>query len=89
MFTCPAGNEVVLIANETPEIVSVRLAVAVSAERLESLTINVKAAAGVETAGMPVIAPLAPLNESPAGKVPLTTDQAYGTVPPLAVRAAE
>lgn len=38
VFTCPAGSEVVLIANATDEMVRVNVAVAVCGERLESLT---------------------------------------------------
>jgi hypothetical protein len=38
--------------------------------------------------GVPVMAPLA-LRPSPEGKVPFARDQAYGGVPPLAVKVAE
>jgi hypothetical protein len=39
--------------------------------------------------GVPVIAPVAALNESPAGKVPLVSDHVYGAVPPVAPKVAE
>lgn len=78
-----------LTANETPAMVNVRLTVAVSGDRFESFTINVKTVADAEAVGMPVIAPLDAFSESPAGRVPLTSDHVYGIVPPVAVSAAE
>jgi hypothetical protein len=51
----------------------------------ESVTVTVKFdVAGV--VGTPVIAPVAELRISPAGRSPTDTDHEYGAVPPLAVR---
>jgi hypothetical protein len=75
LFTCPAGSDVVLIANATDEMVRVNVAVAVCGERLESLTWKVTGVFVADTEGTPETAPLEALRESPEGNAPLTIDQ--------------
>src|ERR1700690_1352821 len=55
---------------------------------LLSYTLTVKVLVP-ETVGVPAIAPLAVLSDSPGGSDPLSMAQAYGSVPPLAVSVAE
>ena len=72
----------------TDAIVMLKALVAVCTGLLASLTWTVKLEAPAD-AGVPVIAPLAPLSVRPAGKDPLAIDQVYGSVPPLAASVAE
>jgi hypothetical protein len=55
---------------------------------LESTSINVSAVPEAAVVGVPVIAPVAPFKDRPAGRVPLIRDHVYGVVPPVAVRFA-
>ena len=65
-----------------------RLVARVSLRRLASVTLIVKLA--VPTAvGVPDSTPVAEFRVIPAGRDPLLTDQAYGSVPPLAVSVLE
>jgi len=53
-----------------------------------SVTVNVIGVAFAAAVGVPVIAPVAAFNKSPAGSVPLVNDQLYGVVPPVAASVA-
>jgi hypothetical protein len=68
-------------------IVIVKLAVAVCAGELESVTLTVTEEVPV-VVGVPLIAPEM-LSVRPAGKEPELIDQVYGEVPPLAAKVAE
>lgn len=70
-------------------IVSVSAAVELCTGLLESVTLKVSAAPDTAVVGVPVMAPVAAFSDSPAGNVPLASDQAYGVVPPDAVSVAE
>jgi len=70
--TSPVGSDVVVITRLAGTIVSVRFAVCVSTGLLVSVTVNFNGAAFTDAVGVPVIAPVEVLNESPAGSVPLT-----------------
>ena len=61
----------------------------VAAALLLSFTWTVKAALFTAVFGVPVIAPLAVLNDKPAGSDPEVTDHTYPPVPPLAVTDCE
>lgn len=89
--TWPLGRDVVVIASGATllVVVSVSPVVAVSAGLLASVTLKVSGVPDTATVGVPVIAPVDAFSESPAGKLPLVSDQAYGVVPPVAVRVAE
>ena len=70
-------------------VVSVSVVVALCAGFCESVTLKVKAAPDTAAVGVPVMAPVAAFSDSPAGKVPLVTDQAYGACPPDAANEVE
>ena len=70
----PDGREVVVTESGATETVIDRLAVAVLAGLLESVTVTVKLAVP-EVLGFPVIAPLEALRLSPAGSEPLVSAQ--------------
>src|SRR5882757_5381051 len=70
-------------------VVSVSAAVALCTGFPESLTLKVSAAPDTAAVGAPVMAPVAVFSDSPAGKVPLVSDQTYGVVPPDAASVAE
>ena len=70
----PDGKEVVVTEKPGGETVMDRLAEAVLAGMLESVTVTVKLAVP-EVLGFPVIAPLEALRLSPAGSEPLVSDQ--------------
>jgi hypothetical protein len=53
-----------------------------------SLTITVKSHLPA-IPGVPLITPVAPLRESPVGRLPAESDHEYGGIPPLAWRVAE
>lgn len=53
-----------------------------------SVTVAVKLVVPVAV-GAPEISPVAGVRASPAGRLPVVMDQAYGVVPPLACRAFE
>jgi hypothetical protein len=53
---------------------------------LESVSLKVSEVALAVAVGVPVIAPVEVLRVSPAGSVPLVSDQVKGVVPPVAVR---
>ena len=78
----PPGSEVVLMES-APEIVIVRLFVAMALLLSATCTVKVLLPAVV---GVPVMAPLEALRLRPAGRLPLVTDQLYGVAPPVAVR---
>jgi len=67
-FTCPFGNDVVVITNPAGKIVMVSVAVCVSAGELESVTLKASAAAETAAVGVPLI--VAPFRAKPGGKVP-------------------
>ena len=81
--TCPFGNEVVVMASGSGAIVKVRLNDLLCTGRLESLTLNVSAAAVAGAAGVPLIVPVEEFSTSPEGRLPLVSDQRYGVVPPV------
>ncbi len=64
-----------MIDSSAGVMVRVRLADCVSLVLLESVTLNVSGALLTATVGVPVIAPVLALRDSPAGKVPLVNDQ--------------
>ena len=70
----PDGREVVVTESGATETVIDRLAVAVLAGLLESVTVTVKLEVP-EVLGLPVIAPLEALRLSPAGSEPLVSAQ--------------
>jgi hypothetical protein len=70
------------------EIVSVRFTLLLCTGLPESFTVNVKAVAVTAAVGVPVIAPVAPFSERPAGSVPLVSVHVYGVVPPDAANVA-
>ena len=53
----------------------VRLTVFANAGLLESVIWNVRGVLETKTVGVPVMAPVEALRESPAGRVPLASDQ--------------
>lgn len=65
-------------------MVKVRFAVMFCLGLPESCTPNVSGVLFTDAVGVPVMAPVAALRESPAGSVPLAKDQVYGDIPPLA-----
>jgi hypothetical protein len=71
----------------TVEMVRLSTLVALWAGLPESVTRTVKLNAPL-TVGIPEIIP-PPLSVTPAGSVPLASDQVYGVTPPLAVNVAE
>ena len=70
----PDGKEVVVTEKPGGETVMDRLAEAVLAGMLESVTVTVKLEVP-ELVGVPVIAPLEALRLSPAGSEPRVSDQ--------------
>jgi len=86
--TCPLGRlGVVIDSGAVPEALTVRVRFAelVCAGLLASVTVNVRGVEVTAVVGVPVIAPVDALNESPAGSVPEVSVQVYGAVPPVAV----
>ena len=79
--TTPFGKVVGVMASGVP-IVMLAGHVAVSAGVSESTTCKTKLDVSL-TLGVPVIAPVDVLNESPAGSEPEVSDQEYGAVPPV------
>lgn len=49
-----------------------------------SVTLKVRAAAVTGADGVPLMTPVEAFSDSPAGKVPVVSDQVYGVVPPEA-----
>jgi hypothetical protein len=70
------------------EMVMARLTDLLCAGLLESVTVNVGELVIALAAGVPLIKPVAAFSDNPTGKEPLVMVQAYGTVPPLAIRVA-
>ena len=70
-------------------IVRLRIAVAVSAGEVESVTLKVNDTALVIALGVPLMSPLEGLSERPSGRLPETNCQLYGPVPPEAVSVLE
>ena len=70
-------------------IVSVSATVVLCTGFSESLTWKVSGVADTAAVGVPVMAPVAVFSDSPAGNVPLLSDQAYGVAPPDAASVAE
>src|ERR1700683_5335265 len=65
-------------------------ALRVNAGLLESVTMNVTETAVTITAGSPASTPLAAFSDKPSpGAKPLTSDQVYGAVPPVAASVAD
>lgn len=73
--TCPLGKDAVVICKGAGEIVSVKLTLLLWVGVLESVTSNVRGALATKAVGVPVIAPVASFSVSPAGKIPLISDQ--------------
>lgn len=83
----PVGSEVVVTLKVGALMVMLRAAEAVLAGDSESVTLTVKLMTPTSgPVGVPVIAPVAALSESPAGKLPTVTAQEYGEVPPAAAK---
>ena len=55
----------------------------------ESVTLKVRGADDTACVGLPVMAPVLALSESPVGNEPLVTDHVSGPVPPVATRGTE
>ena len=70
-------------------IVRFRLAVAVSAGELESVTMKTTGVAFAAAFGVPLSNPLEALNAKPPGRLPPAICQVYGPVPPAAARVVE
>ena len=89
-FTVAVGSDVVVILTgiTAASTVSVRLAVCVCGGTLESVTLKLSAAFDTACVGVPVMAPVAAFNASPAGSVPLASVHEYGVAPPVAVSMA-
>lgn len=69
-------------------IVKVRLTDLLCTGMLESFTVKVSAVAVAEAVGVPLITPDEEFSTSPAGRLPLVSDQLYGVVPPVAESVA-
>lgn len=84
----PAGNDVVVMSSAGAVIVILSAAVAVFAVGVsESVTITVKLVVPTNgPVGFPVMAPVEPFSERPAGRLPTLMDQVYGVIPPVAAR---
>ena len=67
-----------------PAIVRVRVIDLVCAGISASVTVKVSGVALVATEGVPVIIPVAALNDKPPGSAPEVSDHKYGAVPPVA-----
>ena len=87
--TTAVGRAVVVMVSAAAEMVSVRLAVAVWAGELESVTLKLSGVAVTTVAGVPLISPLEVFKVKPAGNVPEINCQAYAPVPPVAVSVCE
>lgn len=89
---CPLGSDVLVIEtgfDPVAAIVTLNDFVAVSAVELESFTWIIKETVP-DWAGVPLKAPLEAFSVTPAGREdPVTTDQLYGVLPPLAAKVAE
>lgn len=70
-------------------IVRFRLTDAICVGLLASVTLKVSGVAVAVAVGVPVIAPVEALSESPAGNEPLVNVHVYGVVPPVAESATE
>jgi hypothetical protein len=70
-------------------MLNVRVAVAVCAGLLASVTLKVIVVLNAIAVGVPEMTPLVTPSVSPAGKVPAETVQVYGVVPPDAASARE
>jgi hypothetical protein len=68
--TRPGGSDVVVIVNSAGAIVSVIFAFVLCEGLLESLTVNVNAAALAEAVGVPEITPVPALRARPRGSPP-------------------
>jgi len=68
--TWPFGNDAVVIASVAGAIVTVRLTLAVCGVALESVTLNVSAAAFAAPVGVPLITPVDVFSVKPPGSVP-------------------
>jgi hypothetical protein len=87
VLSIPTGSEVVVMFKVGALMVMLRAAVAVLAEDSESVTLTVKLMTPTSgPVGVPVIAPVAALSVSPAGKLPTVTAHEYGEVPPAAAK---
>lgn len=75
-------------AGPVADMVTVNAFVAVCGVALESFTWTVKELV-LPTVGVPLRAPLEEFNTNPAGRDPVTTDQKYAAVPPVAAKVAE
>jgi len=81
----PPASEPVVTLSVGALMVMLRLAVAVLLGLSESVTVTVKLIGPTfGPVGVPVIAPVAALRVSPAGKLPVVTDHESGVMPPAA-----
>ena len=84
----PARLGEIVMPTDVEEIVNISLTDLLPAGVLESVTWNVGAVLVTACVGVPVIAPVAAFNMSPAGNVPLVRVHIYGGVPPMAASTA-
>ena len=87
--TTAVGRAVVVMVSAAAEMVSVRLAVAVCAGELESVTLKLSSVAVTTVADVPLINPLEVFKVKPAGNVPEVSCQVYAPVPPVARSVCE
>jgi hypothetical protein len=86
--TWPLGKDVVVMTSVGAAIVSESETVLLWTGLLESLTLKVSGVALTAAVGVPLMAPVEVFSDSPAGNVPLVSDQLYGVAPPVAFRLA-
>lgn len=85
----PAGRELVVTVRVVALIAMLRFALAVFAGDSESVTVTLKLMVPTcGPVGVPVIAPVDALRESPEGKLPLVTAHEYVVMPPVACKVA-
>lgn len=73
--TCPFGSETVVMVKVAGLVVSVRTAVVFCVGLPASVTLKVRDAPETAAVGVPVMAPVDVFSDSPAGNVPLVSDQ--------------
>jgi hypothetical protein len=83
--TVPGGSKALIVNGAGADTTTDNGSELVCAGVLESLTVIVKLVVPVAV-GLPEMMPLAGLRVRPAGRLPVT-DQVYGAVPPVALRA--
>jgi hypothetical protein len=86
MLTVPPVRGDAVVITGGPLMMSEKAALAVNP--FASVTWILKLAAPL-AAGIPLITPVAPASDKPAGNAPVLTTQVYGGVPPPAVTVCE